>query len=62
MLGRPDDICRSFIARLGQTRIVPYLQVVVDCDDGEDPGRRQLLAMYELRRHMERGEDAGPSV
>jgi hypothetical protein len=62
MLGRPDDICRSFIVRLGQTRIVPHLQVVVDCDDGEGPGRRQLLAMYELRRHMERGEDAGAPV
>lgn len=29
------------------------LSVAIDCHDGEEPGRRQLLAVHDLRRDLE---------
>jgi len=59
-LWRPDGRCRPFILRLEQTRIVPYVQFVIDCDDGKAAGRGQLLAMRGLWRRMERSKGGAP--
>jgi hypothetical protein len=41
---------------------LPGLPIVVDCDHREESGRRQLLALHDLRRSLERrpAEDAAP--
>jgi hypothetical protein len=41
---------------------VPCLPVIVDRDDRKDPGRGELLALHEMRRHLERVAAADPST
>jgi hypothetical protein len=38
---------------------VSRLRIVVGRDDGEDPGRQQLLALHGVRRNLEPGPPAG---
>jgi hypothetical protein len=57
---RPDavDICCC----RDDTRVVSVLPVVLDRDDGEEPRRRELLAVHALRGRVECGARAGGLV
>jgi hypothetical protein len=53
----PVDIVRS-----RRTRNLSQVSVIGDRDQGEEPGRRQLLAVHDMRRNMARVTDGDQST
>jgi hypothetical protein len=60
-----NDRCRLDrvdIVRSRRTSNLSRVSVIVDRHEGQEPGRRQLLAVHQLRRNLERVTDRGGSA